>query len=988
MFFVQNDSTIEKQKHDRPIYKGSEEIKKQCLDNTKFSFQRPFLDPNNFLPEVEITDPTIGTLAMEKSHKPALAWQQVCQRNNTEIPRPGSIVEFITSASEVKLGVVLRTPSSQFHHFHNRMIVLALNNDLIRVHPQDITFVANEVFDASWVESLEILQNRFDESYEPRMKLVQLVHYFLSSSREYLPRIREASARMYSHVASANGASPVTLLKLVNIFTSHLATLFNGLFDQSALLMAIHTHLCSDFEHWMVPGCMPLERKTNLSSWSSSNSIPYSSLYFATPIQVMNSAHEFLAFGEQKISNFDTLVSRTISARPSYDDLVLLFTIWEGKEFLPIIQMIRFAIIYPHPQLIKQLSKCSALGNTPHTQRSLYDFMIALGIYENPQNYMTDPLLSSFILGDLDLQSLAASSVKHLKPSTVTAITQRARKTTFNDHFSHIRHRTYFRDHIIYILPGLQGNIAISLEKANSRRYSINIHIIDPATKLCPSSATFVEWAQCLSLLKNWTVLQKRESCPILPKDVLDSILFSQNDETQVPDFFTVGDLNAAHPADTLDQKYQSCMTISFDYNPSQTNPLQDLSEKVSVTFDDISNCKIKKLDTETLESSLLGKSQPSILNTFKLFNRAAPTEQKETELGMDDHHNLNFVHSFLKIHFTLRNRSNATAVKPEGSESRLQKSHSFDSATGNILTELQLQDSDNNDRSSFFISETKLLSGALAATFCSRHNIPVFFRNQIFVDTKDNSEGEGVVIKHKNSFFPEFTAKSYFQTAFARDKSGYVSTPASLFAYSHLSRIRLEPGTSGLNISYGLENGFVNVVDPTDNIEAYLNQLQILSYVHNKCMTNCSLSAKMNRFSYLKALGYQLHGPLESHVIQSHANDLDCSQMGAKYLLDKLNRYWLLKKLEQDSSCIDKFTCTITRVHDDVRDTSNNNLWTKSDFELRQEMYVTVSAYCEELVSEVSVLIPANSNCTIGTQLIADEIVYIDSISNCLILK
>lgn len=985
VFFVQSDSTIEKR--NVPRYTDLQTPKEQFKTDTRYKFQRPFLDPNNFLPEVEITDPSIRTLATEKSHKAALPWQQVCQRNSSEVPRPGSIVEFITNTSEVQLGLVLRAPTSQFH-FHNRMIVLAMNNDLVRVYPQDTTFVANEVFDSGWVESLEILQNRFNESFEPRIKLVQLVHYFLLSSKEIIPLVREGSAQMYSHVASANGASPVTLLKLVNIYTSYLNTQFKSLLDQSALLFAIHSLLCSDFKHWMVPGCMPLERSSNLSAWGYSNSIPYNMLYFATPIPVMSSAHEFLAFGELKLNKFDDLVNRTISTRLKYDDLVLLFTIWEGTEFLPIIQMIRFAIIYPHPQLLKVLSKCSVLGDAPLTQRSLYDFLIALGIYENPQNYMTDPLISSFILGDLEPRSLAGSSVKHLKPSTVTTVTQRARKTTIVDHFSHLRQRSYFNDHTIYILPGVKQRIAVSLEKANTRRYSINLHIIDPITKICPSSSTFVEWAQNLALLQNWTALQKNELSLLLPDHILSGILFSQNDDSQVAEFLNVDDLTAARRRLDLSVKFQSCMTISFDYNPSQTNPLENLPDKVSVTFDDLSGCRIKKLDGETLEASLLGKSQPSILNTFRLFNRAAPMEHKENELGTDDHQNLNFIYSFLKIHFTLRNRSNATIVKPQGPESKLQKSHSFDSTTGNILTELQFQDKELNYRSSLFLNETEVLCGSLAATFCSRHKIPVIFRNQNFVDTKDDVPGDGVVIKHKNSFFPEFTANSYFQTAFARDKSGYVSTPASLFAYSHLDRIRLESGTCGMNVSYGLDNGYVNVVDPTENVEAYLNQLQILSYVHNKCMTDGSLSAKMNRFSHLKALGYPLHGPMDVSVIESHVNDLDCSQMGAKYLLDKLSRYWLLKKLEQDPDCIDKFTCTITRVHDDVRDTSNTNAWIKSDFELRKEMYVTVKAYCEEIETEVSVLIPADSDCTIGTQIIADEIIFVDSISGSLILK
>lgn len=953
-----------------------------------FLLQRPFLDPKNFLPDVEITDPSIRKLASEITSSRMGGWQQVCQRNAREALVPGSLIEFIANGSTLQLGVVLRVARSRFHHFHNRMVVLAMNNELMRVFPQDITFVANGVFTSDWIYSLGIVENRFNELYKPRTELVQLVHHFLATSREYEPIILDLCPKLYSHIASKNGACPVTLLKLVNTILTFRNMEFESYLHQSAFLMAIHAHLCSDFVHWMVPGCVTLERLTNLSSASYSNSLPYSTLYFATPIAVMSHAHELTGFGDRKFMKFDALVKKTISSKATYDDITHLFTIWEGVELFAIIQMIKYAIIYPHPQLLKLLSNSSILGTSTLTQRSLYDFMTTLGIYDNPQNYATDPLLSSHILGDLDRQVLTASSVKDLKPSTMVNLAATSKENSFVDHFRHLRGKKYFNDHIIYILPGTQNNIGISLEKANSRRYSISIHIIDPATKINPSSLVFVEWALTTFLLKNWSETNYGDSVPLLPKDLLEQIVFSESYNRNTDQFFQVGELASAPRDNRVNSRTQTCMTISFDYNPSLSEPLKNLGDTVSVTFDDISNLQLKKLDTESLELSLLGKSQPGLLNSFILFDRTKNREEKELKLDSDDDQNLNFIQSVLKIHFLFRNRNNATCTRPAQFQNKIQKSRSFNANSGTFVTDLQLFEQDLNHRSTFFKSEIGVLLGSLVSFFCSNRKIPVFFRNQDFADIREEFCSEGVRIKHKNSFFPEFTASSYFQAAFARDRAGYVSTPASIFAFSHLNKTYLDPAIEGQNIGLGLEDGFVNVLNPSENMEAYLNQLQILSYVHSKCGADGALSTKMNGYSHLKSLGYQLHGPLNQSTLNSHATDLESAQVGANYMLHKVQRFWVLKMVERDPACFLEYTCVITRVHEDFSEIFAGGQLVKSEFELRQARNIIVSAYCEELATEVLVLVPSNNENTIGTEVIAEEVVFVDAISNQIILK
>lgn len=982
--FVRNDSAGEKShkgSSDSPSIEGS-----YLRDPHLFTerLRRPFLNPTNFFPDVEITDPAISTLALEHTFQLLKEWQQLCRKSTSEPVVPGSIIEFITANSELQLGVVLRKPSSQFHHFHNRMIVLAMNNELVRVHSQDLTFVANEVYDCDWIKSLDILQNRFNEAYESRTRLVQLVHYFLATARKFQIVIEELSPQVYSHVASSNGASPVSLLKLVNTITAFREMTFISYLHQSAFLLAIHHHLCSDFKHWIVPGCMPLERTTNLSLLRFSNSVPAVGIYFSTPISLMAHCQEFMSFGDQKFVQFDDFVSRIFEAKPSYDDLTLAFTIWEGKEFYSILQMIKFAIVYPHVELLKQLSKSSCFGPSTLSQRTLYEFLVKLGIYENSYNYMSDPLLSAEVAGELKPLVLAASSLRDLKASSPCRSVSTSLTEDLTDKFRHLRSKQFFSDHVIYIVPGCKGNVAVSLEKANSRKYFINFHVVDPTTKLSPSSDFFVEWVLSTALLNDWNTLKDSDMSRLLPRSVLEKILFSESDFSKTSDYFRVGDVLTDRKAETVN-KFQSCMTIKLEYNPSQSDLLKNLSERISVSFDDISKSKIISLDSELLEFSLLTKGQSSILGTLRLFDFSKAAREKQLRVGEQDHQNLNFVFSFLKIHFMFRNRNYATVVEPSGFKEKLKKIHSFDKRTGAIAKDLQLQTEAPCPRSLFFKEEVQVALGALCASFCNLHKIPVYYQNQTFADKNDSTEQEGVMIKHNNSFFPEFTANSYFLTAFARDASGYVSALASLFAFNHLSRVHLEPGTHGSHISYGLEKGFVNVSDPTENVEAFLNQLQMLAHVHFRTVVESKLVLKMTRFAYLKALGYHIHGPMDVSVLQSQANDLECASIGANYFRQKLNRYWLLKKIEQDPYCFPLFTCIITLVHEDSSDPANLST---TLLDQRQDKCVMISAYCEELELEVLVLIPADMDCKIGRELIATRVISIDAISGQIVLK
>ncbi|RKP28878.1 hypothetical protein METBISCDRAFT_24736 [Metschnikowia bicuspidata] len=938
-----------------------------------------------FLPHVVITDPAIENLAHSKTFRSATLWEQVCHENTCEVLRVGSVVEFVAGGAEVQLGVVVAASAFQFHPLHSKMVVLTMNSELVRVHAQDATFVANEVFDARWVESLGVLHNRFNESFEARKRLVQLVHYFLACTRKYRATVDALMPQVYAHVASDDGASAVSLLKLVHTMSALHDTALPDYLHQCAFLMAVHTHLCGDCVRWLVPGCVPLDRTTNLAFLGCSNSVPAAAVYFATPVHVMAQIAEFLGCDSRRLARFDALVAKTTAMKLPYDDLAIQWTIWDGKDLLPILHAVKYAAVYPHPRLLRKHAQCACLGKHP-TQRTLYDFLVRLGFYNNPQNPLTDPVLSSGVLGPLAPGALAASSFRDRVPTTVAASAARAVPT---DHFVHLRTRKYFKDHVVYILPGKPAGMAVSVEKSNSRRYLINIHVADPATKISPSSATFVEWARTTTHLVDWPDDSVVEKPSLMPD--LKHIYFVPNDTLRAAEYFRVGDLDGRNDERELPAQFQSCMTLTFEYNPTLSEPLRDLTNKVQVTFDDISRTRIKRLDARTLDAGLVG-STPGLLRTFRLFSRR-PSSDSEPQLGADDQQNLSFLDAFCKVHFTLRNRNDAACALPPALGGILRKKHTLHALDGTIATHMELAAADRHARASFFVEEARVVAGALAAAYCSHHRVPAVFRDQQLINGANSGGGEGgkvegVVIKHKNAFFPAFTARSYYDTAFARDPSGHLSTLAALFAYCHLGRERLVAGTAGHNTRHGLANGFVDVACAPESMEAYLNQLQVLAHVHQNAGSRGAggadrLATKMTRFAHLKAFGYPVHGPMHLHTIRSHLPDLEAARLGALYWQHRVHKYWVLRTLETRRDSGITFTCTVTRVY---RTDGSPHAW--SNFDVRRSVDVAVSAYCAQLGMEVHVLVPASTALTAGSEIFASEIVHVDAISGRLLMK
>lgn len=932
--------------------------------------RRVFLDPNAFYPQVEITDPSIMETALENTFEPYRTWLEIAKLNACAAA-VGSFVEF-QRGPETQFGVVLREPAAKFNHFHNSLVVLNLDNELVRVYPQDITFSAFQVLDPDWITSLNILRNRFDDAFASRVRLVQILHQFVAAVQSNGLRVkRDLQSMAYPHISATAHAAPTSLVQIAQLISGSdtSASAMPSYLAQSALLMALHLEMCHDMHRWMVPGCVPAERRTNIAAHGISNELPPVQLYFANSVLNMSSVADFMSYSQTQMEGLDRFLKHLLTSQQAYDNLVLSFSIWEGHQYRSALVAMKFALIYPHTHLTNKLSQLLVLEGC--SQRTLRKILTDIGIYDNPQNPLTDPLLSANMAGKMKETALAAFSSQHLLPSETQAASDKeisAGKLT--DHFPHLRRKKYYLDHVIYILPGKEWGLGISLEKVSSRKYMVNLHIPDVAARLSPSSLTFASWSS------NSAFLDSMGLANVFKAESAADILLKQNSIRRKPDYYSVGESFVEKQAEPGVQ--QTCMTLSFEFHTYETSPLEDLRSNVSVRFDTIDNLEVKYLDEKLLERTLTGKLEPSILGSFKLFNNAA-SKSLDSPLRDSDHYNINFIYNIMRRHFINRNRNYAVNADPDIFFKQVSKTLSIeDTESDAVSTDIQIESREEarkHARSSFFKNELNLFAGALAAAYATREQIPIIRRVQGLLPLSSEDQ---VFLHHNNSLMPNFSATSYYEIAFARDAAGYVSPAAYFFSTNYLGERELlalhGDSEETLNVALGLKDGFVSVVEAWRSMEAYINQLQLLAHLQFAAQSG-KLHGENNReFLFLKGLGYSLHGPLPEASLQAQLEKLKTGALGSEFLRNKRDRFWKLRAVEQTAEKFTSFTCIVLRLAPEMETLSKGDTF----FSIKSPRIVC--AYCEELAIEVHVSVRPDTDATIGAVIYASEILYVDS--------
>lgn len=924
--------------------------------------QSHFINPKLHYPAVEITDSAIMGTVLEHTFEPFKSWREIAQ-NQMAVPIPGTFVEFQTPNSNIAFGVVVSEPKSKFNEFHNKLIVLTMDNELLRVYPQDIEFSAYQVLEEDWIDALEILPNRFDEDYAPRTRLVTILHQYVALAQEMRSETKELLRLAYSRQSCDSSVLPVSLTSVLEAQT---VSDHQSYFHQCAKLLSVHWEMSADPSRWIVSTCLAQNQANNILAHRCSNELPPVAVYMATPLSVYNDVKTLMRYDSKQLERLDDYLKSLLESPKRHDELLNDINIWSGKQFAPAIRAIMYGAFHPHTKITQKLAKLSffSQGTSPEC---IQENLRKIGLFDSAEH--TDVVLSSGVLGSP--QRLVASSSDDLDRSRSQLVSlQDTLAGNFRDHFRHLRsQRQYYLDMTVYGLDTGSGGLKmlLSLEKINERKYMINLHVPDVASHLCPASSTFETWTRDGGILRSVSELLNAQEIGTLHKKAIEALLFDFPESPST--LFSVGDV-------TKSDLTVPCMTLTFEYNIYDNNPLQKIGDRISLLFDQIRQSQVKVLDSKILDGTLTGKLKPRLLDSFRLFSRTEPTTPQL--VNESDHFNINFIYNTMTRHFMQRNRRCAALVAPKTMRKDVTTKLEIigDGETDNCRVWVEsAEEIQNSSKRAFFLNELKIFAGAMAAEYAHRKNIPVFRKSQTLLDqsthSMQNTESDEVFISHENKFLPNFHGNSYFQTMLARDSRGYVSPAAYFIGNNFLGQEKIAVSGPKENLPLGLPLGFVDVF-ALNSVEAYLNQLQLLLHHHGTTQKQ-RLHSYVAQFSYLKKYGFPLHGPFLAEILENFTARIETSHLAANYLAHRQRAYWTLLHVEQMRRETQKinYNCIITRLGAPINFQASL-AW----------------AFCEELSMEIRLYVRTETDLSIGSRVKAHRVLHVSAADNICVFE
>lgn len=927
--------------------------------------------------------------------------------NNEETPPTvGSLVEFIDPISNsISFGVVLRESSRIFNESYNTVTVLTLKNEIVKVYPTFIKVHLLKVFKESWIESLGILENRLVENNENRKSLVNSMEAFIGESKNILELLQAEYDILYSQHSQHFNICPITLTEVVeklDLKNIDLKRLTESYYYQSCLIFSCHLKLIQSYK-WIASNSLFSNKLTNLSRSNCSNQLVSPYQYFSNSIYNSECIDKFLSVGktEKGISEINkflmNIAQEQKSSKPkSLDELNLYFNIWEGRQFKYIIDVLKYCILYPHHIIIDTLSKLEVFSNKKVTPTELYSFLKELNIYDNDQNQLSDIVLSANIAGRASLSQIAISSIADIDQSL--DFSESIELGTLKDKFEHLRSsKKYFQDHTIYGIPYLKDSkcndeysmLAISLEKINSRKYLINVHIPDIISKLSPSSSIYGRINSMLPNVASLTNFINEASLALFDKKFISDHSFKNQNLEDADNWYRVGDLLERKKKSTKSTN-QTCMTISFTYNMYESNPFADLSGKINISFDNLNSVTIKNVDWKSLEETLDRNEE----SPFRFFTRKKENDLKSyshpVKLIQQDLHNIKFIYNIMKSHFKIRNIGTAavdeTFNRSLYDSSNLQKELSIHKDLDNekIVTKVSLTDDflKTTKKSRFFINELDMFVSNLVAQYCSNNKLPIvnicqdlFYNGENGPTNTNSNEDDEVLVSHNNLFLPNFHASSYFHTLLSRDANGYLSKEALVIGKNYLNKKRIEVllFENTRNIPLGLKNGYIPILNVFKDYKSILNQLQLLLLVQfNQSIMESTSCIQTKKYSYLKRYGYNLHGGLSADILSQEINNIQNAASISEFLGLNDKYFWTLRMLEQQ--LLDRDINSQPEVYECII--------TSNKYYVPELESIIVRGYCKDLDIEVDIITSKDDEKTIGSRIECDKITHLDPIN------
>lgn len=942
----------------------------------------------------------IQELVRQKTYDSVGDLKELIDCNENQVPIIGSIIQYkgpLTNTTN--FGMVVRECMSFFNENYNKLVVITTDNEIKSVSPQDIQLHFHGVIDINWINSLKILENRFDDDYYSRSILVNIVKWFINGSIEISSGISNLDI-LYAQTCHDTELSSISLLEIIQSVQSDPLVadiMAHDYFHQSMVILGIYNELNQNSHQWLLSNNYPQLQGSNIIYNDCSNNLVNPPQIYIIPnnllislntlVQTLNDPNRL-----KDLNGFidDFVRQQTSVHKRSLTDLHMFFNLWDGLKFKYFLDSLKFLIIYPNHKLIQQLLKVNCFN---HLQSNyvkpgdIIEFLKSTGIF-------TDDL-------DIHLSIGLHATPKHISKVSVTRDErfnskldsfQCLRDILNKDLFGYLRKGTNQLgvDDTVYVLPidkeGKGVDVGVSLQKLNSRKYLVKVHVLDLVTKLPPKSKTIRTLLECTS--QQAQIKLFNNDINLFDENVLDKFKFNdpENDERVLGespfDHKTVKEIfdqtrqnlqqsKSLKPTPTP-KELVSCMTISFTYNTHEANPFKDIAEKVQVSFDDISNVRFINLTREELNTTISGKRSMLPFSLFKSSRRSFEHDDStyNSRLKDEDYQNIGFIHGVFKSHFSIRNINGAVNVNEDNN---------------NNSNELHKAD--------FFIQELDKFAANLTSQYCHHYEIPVFnnYHHLLIMPEEYDPNSDEVLVNHDNLLLPHFHSSSFFQTLISRDANGFVSLPAYIIGRNYLNRCKISLNQQDhKNIPNGIDHGYINILNPANNPQAFLNQFQLLSHVHQLYNTQKLLNLQMDEYqqanieyamikksAHLKGYGYNVNGPLPSYILEKYLSSFTNANRLKRFLSYPQTKYWKLCQLENwlmknDNEQI-SFDCIITNTGYRVPNTN-----------------VRISkCFVKQMNLEVDIAIDDhNYDFTIGSVIKSNRVIYLDPIEHHCVLE
>lgn len=937
-----------------------------------------------------------------QNHSLPSSVQEIDKNSKNLSPVIGSLVVVDGIDHNSLVGIVMRESQAIFNNSYNKLLVLTQDNKIVEEHASNLRFHLYGLLDPQFLASLEILENRHDAGYFFRQDLIKLMKDFIWKAYSYL-ELLEASSRdrldiAYTQHASENHINCISVPELFDsllLLEPFFASVHDSYFNACSFIFSLYLGMVKS-PKWLVSSSWNPHNNTNIFEGRFSNEICSGPNYFVNSIANVESITKFIddcnnLDSLKSCSNFlHNLISEQRSSRAkSPEDMGFFFNIWEGRQFKHIIDTIKFFIIYPHTVLKERLCQLEVLRTIQVNPESMHKLLVDLGIYDNEENSFSSIILSSNLAGSPKLNLLSVASVDDLNPNkTQEALSRALRSNSISDKFPHLRRiKVLHQDLKVYGLPigfkgdGTYSGLAVSLEKINSRKYIVRLHIPDIVTRVVPSSQLFEALRSNSFNMRSKELLKQMFTQSIFASDFMKEMSFEDQYTHMENDFFSVGDI-LGHSKRNFrgSRKNMTCLTLSYIFNKYDAHLLKDLDMKVDFSFDSLNSVQVKVFDWESLEKCLNGSSEYS---PFKLFKGPkTPKDDDSTKFNHEDIHNVNFIFNIMKSHFSYRNIRGASNIHPDNMSSEEMKAFSQKDQLEDYLAELG-ERKQKFPLSNSFTKELKMFLANIAAEVSKNCGIPLIVKSQKkkadslqYGDSNpDRKIIDEALVSHENPLLPNFYATSYGQTLLARARDGYVSMGSHLVARAFLDKPFLQissPSESDSeHIPLGLENGYPDVVGVFDSYDAFINQLQLLGfrqantkYKKNSFYGQNERNRILGSFGYLKRYGYNIHGPLSAQTLQFLLSKISNAYNVERFLSLSQWRYWILRVLHQKLTSdkvsaaqkAPKLTCVVTGPHSSK----------------------IFRALCLELDIEVDIYTDAEQNFCIGSYIECDQVLSI----------